>query len=126
MKGIVISAVIAVLIIWGSIAYTNHIGSVSSELGEINDTIIDALTSENYAEASEYVGKLNEYLDSHRAILAATGNHEEIDKIEMNISELSEYIDGEEKTDALSNCRVLDFLFEHLPKNYELKWENVL
>lgn len=126
MKGVIISAVIAILIVLGSIAYTNHMESVSDELGEINDIIVDALTSENYAQASEYVGKLNDYLDSHHTILAATGNHEEIDKIEMNISELTEYIEGEEKTDALSNCRVLDFLFEHLPKNYELKWENVL
>lgn len=126
MKGVIISAVIAALIVWGSIAYTNHIECVSNELGEMNGSIINALTEENYNEASERVEKLNSYLDSHRAILAATGNHEEIDKIEMNISELTEYIEGEAKTDALSNCRVLDFLFEHLPKNYELKWENVL
>lgn len=126
MKGVVISAVIAVLIVLGSIAYTNHIESVSNELGEINDAIIEALTSENYVQAAVHTKELNDYLDSHRAILEATGNHEEIDKIEMNISELSEYIEGEEKTDALSNCRVLDFLFGHLPKNYELKWENVL
>lgn len=126
MKGVIISAVIAALIVAGSIAYTNHIECVSNELGEINETIVDALTAENYTEASASVDKLNEYLETHHAILAATGNHEEIDKIEMNISELTEYIEGEAKTDALSNCRVLDFLFEHLPKNYEMKWENVL
>lgn len=126
MKGVVISAIIAVLLVIGSIAYTNHIECVSEELGDINNKVIKALTAEDYDTASECVNELTEYLDSHRAVLGATGNHEEFDKIEMNISELTEYIDGHEKTDALSNCRVLDFLFEHLPKNYEMKWENVL
>lgn len=126
MKGVVISAVIAVLLVVGSMAYTRHIESVSQELGEINDAIIAALKQEDYEYAAEGVKELKEYLDSHRAILEATGNHEELDKLEMNISELSEYVGGGEQTDALSNCRVLDFMFEHLPKNYELRWENIL
>ncbi len=126
MKGVIISGVIAILILIGSIAYTNHIENVSEELSDINKVIIEALTAENYSKASSSAKELNDYLDSHRAILEATGNHEEIDKIEMNISELVEYIDGGEKTDALSNCRVLDFLFDHLPKNYEMKLENIL
>ena len=126
MKGVIISGVIAILILIGSIAYTNHIENVSEELSDINKVIIEAITAENYSKASSSAKELNDYLDSHRAILEATGNHEEIDKIEMNISELVEYIDGGEKTDALSNCRVLDFLFDHLPKNYEMKLENIL
>lgn len=126
MKGVVISAVIAVLLVIGSIAYTSHIERVSEELGDINEKVIEALVSENFDTASQYVSELIEYLDSHHAVLGATGNHEDFDKIEMNISELTEYIDGREKTDALSNCRVLDFLFEHLPKNYEMKLENIL
>ena len=48
------------------------------------------------------------------------------DKIEMNISEVEGYINGGEQTDAVSHCRVLGFLFEHLPKNYKFKLENIL
>ena len=59
-------------------------------------------------------------------VLAATGNHEDFDKIEMNISEVEGYINGGEQTDAVSHCRVLGFLFEHLPKNYKFKLENIL
>ena len=50
----------------------------------------------------------------------------DFDKIEMNISEVEGYINGGEQTDAVSHCRVLGFLFEHLPKNYKFKLENIL
>ena len=53
-------------------------------------------------------------------------NKQNFDKIEMNISEVEGYINGEEQTDAVSHCRVLGFLFEHLPKNYKFKLENIL
>lgn len=126
MKGVIISVFIAVCIIVGSVAYTSHIGKVSDELGKINDEIMVCLDSEDYEQAAEKIKQLTDYLDKKRTLLAATGNHEEFDKIEMNISEMSGYTDGEKQTDAISRCKVLSFLFEHLPKNYEMKLENIL
>ncbi len=126
MKGVIISACIAVIIVAGSIAYTRHIENVSEEIGGINDKIMYYLDGENYEEAKRETYNLSRYLDSKRTTLAATGNHEELDKIEMNISEMSGYIDGKEKADALSRCRALDFLFDHLPNDYEMKLENIL
>ncbi|MCD8179895.1 MAG: DUF4363 family protein [Firmicutes bacterium] len=126
MKGVIISICIAAVIAAGSAAYTKHIENVSDELGEISGQITEHLESGDYAAAAEMARLLGEYLDRERTVLAMTGNHEEIDKIEMNISEMTEYIDGGQRTDALSRCRVLNFLFEHLPKNYEMRWENIL
>ena len=40
MKGVIASAVIAVVIVAGSVAYTNHIDKVSRDLGEINDRVM--------------------------------------------------------------------------------------
>lgn len=126
MKGVIISVFIAVCIVVGSVAYTSHIGKVSDELGKINDEIMVCLDSEDYEQAAEKIKQLTDYLDKKRTLLAATGNHEEFDKIEMNISEMLGYTDGEKQTDAISRCKVLSFLFEHLPKNYEMKLENIL
>ena len=80
----------------------------------------------DYESAGDEIENLVQYLDENRTVLAATGNHEDFDKIEMNISEVEGYINGEEQTDAVSHCRVLGFLFEHLPKNYKFKLENIL
>ena len=59
-------------------------------------------------------------------MLAATGNHEEIDKIEITIAELKEYILQHSKADALAHTEALNVLFRHLPKNYKLRTENIL
>ena len=119
MKGVIASAVIAVVIVAGSVAYTNHIDKVSRELGAF-------LYDGDYESAGDEIEKLVQYLDENSTVLAATGNHEDFDKIEMNISEVEGYINGGEQTDAVSHCRVLGFLFEHLPKNYKFKLENIL
>lgn len=126
MKGVIISLCLAVAVVAGSIAYTKHMDTVSKELGEINNEVMTLLENDDFDGALGAIEKLTSYLDKKRTILAATGNHEEFDKIEMNISEMTGYTEGGHKTDALSNCKVLSFLFEHLPKNYEMKLENIL
>ena len=124
MKGVIASAVIAVVIVAGSVAYTNHIDKVSRELGEINDRVMAFLYDGDYESAGDEIEKLVQYLDENRTVLAATGNHEDFDKIEMNISEVEGYINAGSKQTQFHI--VLGFLFEHLPKNYKFKLENIL
>ncbi len=126
MKGVIISLCIAVVMIAGSIIYTSHIDSVSEEFASMNRNIIMALEEEDFEAAERETVKMAEYLDKKDAVLAATGNHEELDTIEINVSELVSYIHGGQQADALARCNVLGFLFEHLPKNYKLKLENIL
>lgn len=126
MKGVIISACIAVALVAGSLVYTSHIKSVSAELGAINDRVMLQLIKEDYEGASGEIGHLVDYLNDHRTLLAATGDHADFDKIEMNISEMEGYTNGRQKIDAMSKCKVLAFMFEHLPKNYEMKLENIL
>lgn len=126
MKSVVVSVIIAVIVVAGSLFYTRSLERVSGELIEINKQISERIEAEDYSGANSEIERLTEYLDSRRAVLDAIGDHEEMDNIEMNLSELEEYAKGEKKTDALSRCRVLNFLFEHLPLNYKLKLENIL
>ena len=72
-------------------AYTNHIDKVSRELGEINDRVMAFLYDGDYESAGDEIEKLVQYLDENRTVLAATGNHEDFDKIEMNISDAVSY-----------------------------------
>ena len=78
---------------------------------------------------SEYIINLlkeNNYeIKSLEVFFASTGNHQEIDNIEMSLAELKRYIEGHQKYDALAKSQVLDFLFHHLPKNSRLKTENI-
>ena len=126
MKSFITSLVIAAFIVAGSIAYGMHIDKISSELVSINTRLTDAIESDDFDGAGEIVDEVQSYFDKKRAMLGATDNHEVLDKIEINIQELSSYVEGGQKTDALSRCRVLGYLYEHLPKNYKLKFENIL
>ena len=125
-ESFITSLVIAAFIVAGSIAYGMHIDNVSSELVSINTRLTDALEAEDFGEAEKIVDEAQSYFSKKRAMLGATDNHEVLDKIEINIQELSSYVEGRQKADAISHCRVLGYLYEHLPKNYKLKLENIL
>lgn len=126
MKSVIVSVLIAAAIIAGSIVYTRHLENLSEEFLRINKKVTEYVDAEDYFNADAEIEHLSAYLDQKRVVLDATGNHDEIDKIKMNLSELAEYSGGQKKTEALSKCRTLDFLFEHLPMDYELKLENIL
>lgn len=126
MKSVVISVFIAAAIVAGSIAYTRHLERLSEEFLQINKKVTEYVDAEDYFNADAEIEHLSAYLEQKRVVLDATGNHDEIDKIKMNLSELAEYSGGQQKTEALSKCRTLDILFKHLPMDYELKIENIL
>ena len=126
MKSVVMATVIAVLIVAGSIWYESGIHRVSDDLFSMNEGVKTALEDNDFEGAREKMDNIYLYLDKKRAALSATDNHEAIDKIELSLNELYEYIKGGHKTDALSKCSMLEFLYKHLPKDYEMKLENIL
>ena len=126
MKSFITSLVIAAFIVAGSIAYGMHIDKISSELVTINARLMHAIEAEDFENAEEIADEVQSYFNKKRAMLGATDNHEVLDKIEINIQELFSYVEGRQRTDALSRCRVLGYLYEHLPKNYKLRFENIL
>ena len=105
MKGVISSAVIGMVIVVGEAAYTNHIDKVSRDLGEINDRVMSFLYDGDYESAGDEIEKLVQYLDENRTVLAATGNHEDFDKIEMNIRKWRGILRRRNRTDAVSHCR---------------------
>ena len=88
MKGVIASAVIAAVIVAGSVAYTNHIDKVSRELGEINDRVMVFLYDGDYESAGDEIEKLVQYLDENRTVLAATGNHEDFPPLFKNLAQI--------------------------------------
>ncbi len=125
MKSFIVSIIIAVCIAAGSIFYMHSLTSASETLADINTQIAEALTEEDYSEAYDKIAELRECMDSKRKYMSAFGNHEEIDKIYSNILEMERYTRSRFKDDALAKNAVLGMLFEHLPQNYRLRWENI-
>lgn len=126
MKSFVASLVLALMIILGSIGYTIYLDNLSEEMCLYNDEIKEFLMNDRYDEAENAARLLSEFIDDKKIALASTMDHNNLDNIERNIAELIAYTGGEQRFDALAKCEVLKIMFEHLPKNYSFKLENIL
>ncbi|MGN1202602.1 MAG: DUF4363 family protein [Eubacterium sp.] len=126
MKSFFIAISLAFVIIICSFFSLDHLEKISDNLTEVNNKIISALENDDFATANSSISDLYEYIEQYEPFFAATGNHEEIDNIEMNLAELKAYSAGCLKYDALAKSRSLAFLFGHLPKNSRIKIENIL
>ena len=126
MKSFIVAILIAISMITGSIIYTESLENISSELLATNRQLTEFLENENYEEALNTVSFMKDYINDKKILLTATGDHAEVDRLEIYLSELTEYIKGEHLFDALAHSKALKTLFEHLPKNYRIKAENIL
>ena len=126
MKSLIISLIIGALIVWGSIEYTSGLEKISGQLVSDSQEVRRFIEDENFEEALLGVEEIGFYLEQKRAVMDATGKHNEMDEIEINLAELRTYTENGSKADALAKCASLEFLFEHLPKNFKLRIENIL
>lgn len=126
MKSFVVALCIGIFMVLGCVFYMVKVEDISQNLIQLNNEIISNVEKEDYKEAEKSLKEASDYLEDKLIMLAATGNHTELDQIEIYMSQISEYIAEEHKGDALAHCKSLMIMFKHLPKNYRLKAENIL
>ena len=126
MRSVIITLIIAVGMVGGSVMYASHLKEQSEMLSEITKDIKDDIINENYSSAADGIKRLDKNVSRFEKFFLATGDHIEIDNIKTNISELKSYTKHKMKGDAMSKVYVLEFLFEHLPHNNQVKIGNIL
>ena len=126
MRSVIITLIIAVVMVGGSVMYASHLKEQSEMLSEITKDIKDDITNENYSSAADGIKRLDKNVSRFEKFFLATGDHIEMDNIKTNISELKSYTKHKMKGDAMSKIYVLEFLFEHLPHNNQVKIRNIL
>jgi phosphoenolpyruvate carboxylase len=125
IKSFIFAIGLSITLLVIGIFYNIKLEEVSSRLCETVNNITASLHNEDFISASKNTKKLENEIKKLEVFFASTGNHQEIDNIEMSLAELKRYIEGEQKYDALAKSQVLDFLFHHLPKNSRLRIENI-
>ncbi len=125
MKSFITALVLAAVLAAASIFHIMRLESISAALLEMNSQITASLEAEDYESACRIIDDMTRKLEGFEPFFAAMGNHEEIDNIEMTLAELRSYAEGGFKYDAEAKSYTLDFLFEHLPKNSRLRFENI-
>ncbi len=126
MKSLIIAVLIAVTIIFVGIYSTEKLNDISDYLLDVCDEVSSAIEKDDFKKAGELAQEMEKCVDDNYNMFAASIDHNEIDKIEMNIKQMQTYIEQQQKADALAFGNVLQGLFEHLPKDYKLKLENIL
>ena len=126
MKSFIVAILIGAVMITGCIFYMLRLEEISKTLVEMNEKMIDMVEKEDYKSAKKIYKRVSDYVEDKHIMLAATENHDELDQIEIYLSQVEEYIEEEHKGDALAHCESLAILFKHLPKDYRLKLENIL
>ena len=126
MRSLIVAIVIGTLTVMGSVSYSKHLDRISSEMMEKNREIETEILKDNYRGAAEKTKELSKYVRKKRTVLDAVGNHQELDEIERNLSELVAFSEDEMHADAMAKCYSLDFLIKALPRNFKMKIENIL
>ena len=126
MKSFIISVVIGISIIVGSITFGMYIENMSEEMLDYSGEIKSEIESGDFEIADKKIDELSEFIEEKKIVLASTMNHEKLDKIEETIAELGAYSKSRQWHDALARCEALAFQLEHLPRDYMLKAENIL
>lgn len=126
MKSLIVAISIAVTIIFVGIYSTEKLNDISVYLTDVCEEASSFVEKGDYKRAGELAKEMEKCVEDNYNMLAASIDHNEVDKIEMNIKQMKTYIEERQKADALAFGNVLLGLFEHLPKDYKLKIENIL
>lgn len=118
--------IIAALMTCGGIAFNIGIRSISDSFTAGCDKINAAAANGDFDAALEEISGLSDAVKKRKTVLAAVINHENIDEIEVCISELSGYVENGDRTETAVHCLRLRHLLEHLPENYSVTAQNIL
>lgn len=117
---------IAALLIGGGLGFNMAIDNTADILKAECSEISQCIESGDDNGAKENAEKIFKAMDEKKIVLASIINHENIDEIELCISELSGYLESGMSKEAYVRCKKLEHLLEHLPVNYRINLQNIL
>ncbi len=126
MKTFIGALVIAAVLIGGGLAFNFAIDSTAEILKAECEKISSCIELGDHEGAKENTEKIFKSMDDKKIVLASIINHENIDDIELCISELSGYLKTNMPHEAYVRCQKLEHLLEHLPVNYRINLQNIL
>lgn len=125
MKSLIIAIIISVIIIGGAIFCSRSVENLIGGLLQINQAMMEDIKKENYESASRRIDEISKTVEDNAVILSSYLDHNEVDKIELQIAQIEAYIDEEEKAMALASGNTLGMLFYRLPRDYRVRLENI-
>ncbi len=125
MKNVVISLLIWVTMIITIAFSIKYLNKVSDNLGKLNNEIEQNITDDNWEKAYKTSIEFTDKWKDYSNIIKLFVDHQEMDKIEMELCKLPHYIKEMTKDEALASVHVLKFLSEHIAELEKIKIQNI-
>lgn len=129
-KETIICIIIVVAIIAGNVMTQNYtvesVKELTSALEELKEAFFKIEQGEK--DSKEAKGKMEEIKanwDSRHDKLAYYIEHDELEKVETNLTAMKSFIETEEYTDAASELDKSVFVLKHIKEKYEFNLENI-
>lgn len=128
-KELIISIVIVALIIFGdifTINYTNKsVSEATNALAEMRTEIEKQDEEIDVQKVKTQIGNIRNKWNQRHKSLAIYIEHDELEKIETNLSGLHGYIEKEEYSDAMAQLDMSVYVLEHIRNKTKLSLINI-
>lgn len=128
-KEIVVCIFIIALIIVGNIVTQNYtVESVESLADQLSDLKSDIFKEEENIERDSIKDKIKQIKDnweSRHDKLAYYIEHDELEKVETNLTSLGSFIEANENSEAVSELDKTIFVLKHIEDKYAFNLQNI-
>ncbi|MCB2290468.1 DUF4363 family protein [Clostridium sp. CS001] len=125
MKNILAAFSLFIIMIIGIFLSTNFINQSSMHLQDLNSTLENYITKEDYDNA--YTLSLD-YISQWKKtskILTIYIHHEDLDHIDNEVLKLTQYIKVKDKSEALATVHVMKYLIDHIMDHEKVSISNI-
>lgn len=126
MKTFIVALLVLAILLTGIFIYSWYIEKIDHNLTKIISDLEEHISNENWDMSEEELKKLIYTWENNEKILAMFNDHEDLDKIRLAISQLSESIHHEEDEHSQIAIEEIKVLLERLVKNESFDLENIL
>lgn len=116
---------IIILIIWLDILTQNYTKTSTIEITECLSELKKEIEDKSLENAKEKLGELDKKWDEKHDKLAYYIEHDELEKVETNLTSLRSFIEANENSEAVSELDKSVFVLKHIEDKYAFNLQNI-
>ena len=128
-KELVISLIIIIAIVMGNTITQNYtkqtVAELSDSLNELKEQISQDDENINWEEVEIQIEDINKKWNERYEKMAYYIEHNELEKVESNITGLKSYTDKQDSPEALNQLNSSIFILKHIQEKNELNLKNI-
>jgi hypothetical protein len=125
MRNLLISATLFVTMLIAIFFSNQYLSRICSDLTKTSTTLEDQITNEKWKEAYDTSMKLTSKWKNYCTKLSIFVDHEEIDNIDHELWQLTQYTKCENKDESLAGVHVIKFFISHITNMEKISVQNI-